>query len=375
MNLIRPLRREDLPQVASLIEVAFRSGARTPARGLTAYLERLLLDHPWADPEIPSLVTVDDQQRIVGCLGSHVRRFRFQGRPIRMAAIGQLVSDPDVRRQAVGAFLMKRYLEGPQDVTFTDTGSETVRRMWEGLGGVTVYLGRIGWLRLFRPSRFASEFLLRDVRPLRRAAMALSAPVDALTRLATKRLDTPNPHVSAEPLTPELIVENLSAIADDARLRPDYDDRFLEWLFRELAAVSSRVPAGFLIRNRNRVPIGWYLYFLRSGGVSQVLQVAGKERDIEGVLDHLFHHAQANGSSALQGRVEPSLVEALSRRGCILHPSGHRVLVHTNESEILHAIDSGGALLSRLDGDWWTGLHLELSQTPPQDDDAAPASG
>ena len=143
--------------MASLIELAFRSGSRTPAPGLASYLERILLDQPWADPEIPSLVSLDDRGQVVGFLGSHIRRFRFDGKPIRLAVSGQLVSDPTVRRQAVGAFLMKRYLEGPQDVTLTDTASETVRRMWEGFGGETVHLGRIGWLRPFRPLRFASD--------------------------------------------------------------------------------------------------------------------------------------------------------------------------------------------------------------------------
>jgi hypothetical protein len=367
VNQIRSLRREDLPQVASLIELAFRSGSRTPALGLTAYLERILLDHPWTDPDIPSLVSVDGDERVVGCLGSHIRRFRFDGRPIRVAVSGQLVSDPTVRREAVGAFLMKRYLEGPQDVTLTDTASETVRRMWQGFGGETVHLGRVGWLRPFRPFRFASEFLLGDRRSLRRAATALSAPLDGLAmRLAARQLGIRRPDVSAEPLTPEVIVENLPVVTSTTRLHPDYDEGFLEWLVRELAAVTSRgTLLGFLIRDRNRAVLGWYVYFLQPGGISQVLQIAGNERDLGGVLDHLFHHARANGSAALQGRLEPNLVEALSRRSCLLHASGYRVLVYTREREILHAVDTGSALLSRMDGDWWTGLQLESFSSDP----------
>ena len=73
MSAIRPLERDDLPQVVSLYEHVARSGSRTPPPGLAAYFERTFLDHPWADPEIPSLVYADGD-KIVGFLGSSVRR-------------------------------------------------------------------------------------------------------------------------------------------------------------------------------------------------------------------------------------------------------------------------------------------------------------
>jgi hypothetical protein len=361
MGQIRTLRRGDLPEVASLIELAFRSGSRTPAPGLAAYLERILLDHPWTDPDIPSLVTLDDRGQVVGFLGSHIRRFRFDGKPIRVAVSGQLVSDPRVRRQAVGAFLMKRYLDGPQDLTLTDTASETVRRMWEGFGGQTIHLGRIGWLRLFRPLRFASEFLLRDHVRLREAAMSISLPLDGMaSRLGARHLHVTKPDVVAEPLGPRVLVANLEAVAGGTRLYPDYDEGFLQWLFRELSAASGRgVPVGFLIKDRDGNVLGWYLYYLRPGGISQVLQIIARERDVADVLDHLLHHARVNGSTALQGRAESTLLEVLSERSCLFHASGYRVLAHARREAILHAIDSGQAFLSRLDGDWWTGLQLE----------------
>ena len=56
MSRIRPVEPYDLPQVASLFESVMRSGGRTPPPLLAAYFERTLLDNPWADPEIPSLV-------------------------------------------------------------------------------------------------------------------------------------------------------------------------------------------------------------------------------------------------------------------------------------------------------------------------------
>ena len=80
MSAIRPLERADLPQVVSLYEHVARSGSRTPPPGLAAYFERTFLDHPWADAEIPSLVYADGD-KILGFLGSSVRKLELEGRP------------------------------------------------------------------------------------------------------------------------------------------------------------------------------------------------------------------------------------------------------------------------------------------------------
>ena len=169
MSAIRPLERADLPQVVSLYEHVARSGSRTPPPGLAAYFERTFLDHPWADAEIPSLVYADGD-KILGFLGSSVRRLELDGRPVRMGISGQLVTEPEVRKRAAGAFLMREYMSGAQDLTITDTASDMVRRIWEGVGGETSQLACIGWVRIFRPAQFASAYRGRQqVEPVRRA--------------------------------------------------------------------------------------------------------------------------------------------------------------------------------------------------------------
>src|SRR2546425_837095 len=85
MKGIRPCERADLPEVASLYEYVMRSGTRNPPLGLAEYFERTFFDCPWTDPEIPPLVYKDGGGRIIGFLGSHVRRLRLDGHPIRLA--------------------------------------------------------------------------------------------------------------------------------------------------------------------------------------------------------------------------------------------------------------------------------------------------
>ena len=83
---------------------------------------------PWADPEIPTLVHVGDSGEITGFIGSHVRRLRLDGLPIRLAAGGPLIVHPQARSRAVGARLWRRYLAGPQDLTTTDGASDEMRQ-------------------------------------------------------------------------------------------------------------------------------------------------------------------------------------------------------------------------------------------------------
>lgn len=363
MATIRPLERADLPEVVNLYELVARSGSRAAPPGLARYFEETFFDYPGADPEIPSLVYVDDG-RIAGFLGSSVRRLVLEGRPLRLGISGQLVTEPEVRNRAAGAFLMKEYMNGPQDLTLTDTASAVVRRIWEGLGGETSQLACIGWVRLFRPFRFAGDFLARRrERPgLARAGRPLAKALDAAGAAVGRGvLRAPAPDVTAEELTPQALAEHLPAVASSFRLRPDYGgDGVAAWLLDALRSVGTRGElVARLVRARDGAVRGSYVYYLRPGGIAQVIQVAGDEREVGDVLDHLFHDARERGASGIQGRVEAHLRAPLAERRAVFHASGYLALVHSRDAEVLHAIQSGRALLTRLEGEWWMGHHLE----------------
>ncbi len=364
MTAIQPLRRDDLPDVASLCELVFRSGSRTPPPGLARYFETTLLDHPWFDPELPSLVYRDEGGRIVGFLGSHVRRLTADGQPLRAAYPGQVMADPEARNKAVGALLLSRYLAGPQDVTLTDTGSEIVRRIWEARGGVADGLRCLGWVRPLRPWGSAGDYALRrfpGLKPL----VALVRPVGALVDAAAARLPAVGlgaaaPETVATTLSAEDVVLRAGSLARAVRVRPDYDVQFLEWLLGQLTSLPSRgTPVAALVTEPSGAVLGWYVYFLKRGGISPVLQVVAFGEDAGRVLDHLFHDAFARGAAALQGRLEPELLEPLSQRSCLLHYSGYLTLIHSHRPDTIAALLGNDALVTRLDGDWWMGHHLE----------------
>jgi hypothetical protein len=358
---IRPLERSDLPEVADLYEHVARSGSRQAPPGLAGYFEDTFLDYPWADDEIPSLVYVDEG-RITGFLGANVRRFTYDGEPVRLAISGQLVTDPSVRSRAAGAFLLRRFLDGRQDLTITDTASDQARRIWEGLGGETLHLGSIGWARVFSPLRSMWDFKTRS-GPARMAPVVrpvLSA-VDAAGSLVARRaLKVPPAEGTTEPLTAPAMAEHLEAVAKPYRLRPAYDDaEGTAWLLEQIARVEPRGEMiARLVRNPEGRVQGWFVYYHRPGGIAQALDVAGSGGDVGDVLDALLVDARGRGGVAVQGRVEPHLLERLPERRALFHKSGYLPLIHSPRPELLHAIHSGRALLTRLAGEWWMGHHL-----------------
>jgi hypothetical protein len=372
MGLIRALRREDIPQVADLYELVTRSGSAVAPPGLAGYFERILLGHPWVDPEIPSLVYLDEHGQVAGFIGSHVRHMAFKGRRIRAALSGQLVSHPAVRGRAVGTLLLRKYLSGPQDLTLTSAGGETTR-IWRALGGSIAHLNSISWMRALH-WRAAGELALDRAggatwAPVVRPVLSLGQAV--ADRIPATSLRVPEPPTRAELLTPRALLDQLPPVSDHLLLRPDYDEAFLKWLFQEMAEVTAlgNLTRSLIRDQRDRV-LGWYVSYFKEGGIGQVMQIAAQERDIGAVIDHLFHEARRAGVAILSGQLEPPLFEPLSQRRCVLHRLSGNVLVHSRDPEIAGSVLLGQALLTRMDGERWMGHPMQPFTSQRADQEA-----
>ena len=286
----------------------------------------------------------------MGFLGSHPRRMRFGDRALRMACSGQLVADP-AGRPGVGALLLRKYMAGPQDLTITDGATDTVRSMWEALGGDTSALASLGWTRVLRPAGFARAMLARRGR-------TLPGPVARVVDAAAGRRLAPEPAAGVtEPLTTAALADAAESLARECDLRPAYDEGYLGWLLAEAEAVRSRGPLERRLVSVDGVIAGWYVAYMPEGGVAQALQVGCAARQAGPVLDQLFADAAAAGCAAVQGRLEPALLAAIRERRCLVRRS-EWALVAAREPELLAAIAYGRALLTRLDGEWWMGHHL-----------------
>jgi hypothetical protein len=361
---IRASERHDLRSVCELYEAVARSGVTTAPPPLLGYFERTFFDHPWVDPAVPSLVYEDRDGRIVGFLGSHVRHLRVDGRRVRLACSGQLVADPGTAHRGVGALLMRRYLGGPQDLTITDGATDTVRRMWIGLGGHALAHASVGWTRVLHPGAAVAAALAETRgRPgLHRVVRVLTPAIDTLAGVSPgtrSAFGIADPTTTREELTAEALVAQLNDAARVLRMYPDYDVPFLNWLFRELDAVSVRGRSvRRLVRSENGRVAGWYIYFLARRGIAQVIQIAAAQGgDLGVVLDDLLAHAKRGGAAAVRGRIEPALQAVLPGRRCILSRTDW-ALVHSREPAVLALLGSADALLTRLEGEWWMGHHL-----------------
>ena len=356
---IRPLERRDLARIAGLYELVMRSGSREPPPGLQPFFERTLLDHPWADPDIPSLVYEDAGGELLGFIGSHVRRFRFDGNPVRLAWTGPFLRDPSSPKKAVGALLMHRYLQGPQHATLTDGATEVVRRLMQALGGEVAHLRSLRWVRVLRPASFTADWLSRRLG--RKGLSHPPALVRAVEDLVARRAvaGAAEAGVEVERLQPEALAEFLPSIAGRLRCYPDYDEPFARWLLHELERVKSReVLMASLVRDPQGGVAGWYVCFLPPNGRCVLLQLVASRGAAGNVIDHLFSEAHASGAISVEGRVEPGLLEALGTRRVVLRYWG-ATLIHSRSPDLLGALLSSRSLITNLDGESWMALNVE----------------
>jgi hypothetical protein len=360
MGEVRPLERDELEQVVALHErVVHAEDGRVPS-GLLEHFQSIFFDYPGADAELRPLAFVDGDGRITGFIGSSVRRFVWKGRTVRMRISSHLLTDEEARQQAAGLHLVRELLSGAQDFTVTDTSNEASERIWHRLGGDTVYLNSVGWVRLFKPWRFGRAVLSsRRRRVLAAAARPLAAPLDAAT-VRLRDLRAPR----TEGATTELTSADLAAFArqvpDAFELRADYGEEFAGWLYDTLADISGRENLVARAVHRDGELQGWYVYLLKPDGVAETLLIV-PTADVEPVLDQLLYDAWSRGAVAVRGRVQAHVAVHLARRRCLVHPSSFRVLVCASEPGLVDAIQAGRALLTRIDADWvygaWWDVH------------------
>lgn len=345
----------DIPQVVSLHKRIFPESA-LPCEDLAGYFRRMFFENPWYDPAIPSLVYRGEEEKILGFYGVVPRRMRWRGQPVRVALSTQFMVDPSIRHQLAAVALQSAFFAGPQDLSLTDGANDASRKVWEALGGFTAFPYSVHWTRILRPGRYLlSRGRERGLPALLHAALR---PFCAAADCAAARLRFSPFRQAAQPaeeqLSSRMLLQFLSSFEGPGPLWPEYDEESLGWLLEEAARKEchGRLRT-LLVRNNAGHVAGWCMYYLKPGGVSQVLQLAGARNAIPRVLHQLFYHAWRGGAAAVSGRLDPALVEALSRERCLFHFNGPWVLVHSRRPELREIILRGEAFLTRLEGEWW----------------------
>ncbi len=349
MAEIRPLAPADLPAVQSLL-LANLAGWPHDEK----FLSSTLLDHPWADDEMTSRVAIDERGEVIGFVGAQVKRMVVNDRPIRGVCCSHLVLDRDHRLGAAGALLLRHLLSGGQDLTWTESATDLVVRMWRAFGGHVDHARACDWMLVLRPVRWSGRALGAIARrqELNRHVFPVgSIPFQALgPRFARRAFPVLPEGILGEDATSAEIVECLPSVARTVRLRVAYDEAHLSALFEQIES-----NVGALVRRivrRRGHPIGWYAYQPAAGGASRVLNISADPREAGIVLGELVAHARAQGVSVIAGRVEPHLHEALSYRLPSLGFARQPVL-HAKDPELRAMLASKASLLTRLDSEWF----------------------
>jgi hypothetical protein len=357
VSTVRILEPRDIPAAAELFARVYPEHRWRSRPKFESYMRAMLFENPWRDPELPSWVA-EDGERIAGWYAVMPRRMRLRGRPIRVAVACQYMVDPGRRQSLAALQLAKACLSGPQDLTLADGANDESRLMWTAIAGSAPLLNSLHWTRPLRPARYLLSLLERRAAwpaPLTRAARPLGTLADAFAaRLGPNRFLREPSDLADEPLDAPTMLAHLSEVLRGYALQPEYDEASLAWLLEEAARKtghgSLRARA---VRDGGGRLAGWYMHYVRAGGVSEVLQVAALDGSFYRVLQRLLADASRHGATAVHGRLEPRFARELSERHCWMRTDGTWTLVHSRDPEVMQAIHQGEAFLSRLEGEWW----------------------
>jgi len=365
MTAIRPLEKADIPAVAGLFQRIFRNAGRPPPASLTAYLERLYLDLPGRDPEINPLVHLRDDGSISGFVGVTPLLMVLDDKPLRAAICGSLMVEDRESDPMAGARLLKAYLAGPQDISFSETASEVSANMWMRLRGIQLPSYSLDWIRVIQPLSFARELISGKIG----AARLLSGLAAGLDNRLSKRMAPDALRWSGIPRgwrragalsVAEIGRDEFAALVPvftaQFSLRPNWAPGQLDAILRDAERKEEYGPAAFCrVDAKTGKAIGAFFYHAAPGRIGRVLQVLALPGQAGAVIDAMFAHAADKGLAGLRGRTQPALFEAmLGRRVAFTHLAS--TVVYTRDPQVLTALQEGKAFLNGIAGEHWSRL-------------------
>ncbi len=362
MENIRPFVPDDIPGVAALHEWVFKNRPEHSPQSLQDYFAEIFFGNPWYDARWPSLVASDSRGRVAGFLGVLPRPVCLDHTPLTLLSSSQLMVAPS-HRGAAGLQLLKAFLGSAPALFLTDGANDRSRKLWHALGGSTALLYSLHWMRPLRPAGYVVN--LAKNRPGWRPAATLAGPLcglldSAIARFSGSRFRPEPPVTVGHPLTPQRWLDGLQQLTGNYRLKPFYTIPSLTWLLEQARACQGHGALQRVqVQARDGTVAGWFLYYLKPGGICQVMQIGATERTISAVLNHLFYHAWERGGVALCGRLDPVFLPALSEARCLLSRGGTWTLAHCQDPAVLRPILEGNAFLSRLEGEWWLRFQVD----------------
>ena len=351
---LRPCLIEDLPAVAALFQSIFHRAAGLPPQSLIASLKDVYFDHPWHDPRLPSHVFVSADGTIDGFIGALPLRLRWKGEIISASIAGALMVRDPASRPMAGARLLRSFMSGPQALSLGDTANWTSKTLWERLGGRTLPLASMEWLKIVRSAAFGVS-VIRNRLP--GPLGALLAPVAWLAgRLHRRAAPDPVPAWVAETVDDAAFLAAYGQISKEFDVALDLDETTGRWMLDQ-AARKTRHGQLFrrVVKAKSGRLLGCYLVYARPGATAETLQVTAMPGQGDAVFASLIEFATAEGAVAVRGRSQNALMNALFKSGCIMRHRGATV-VDTDDAALMAALERGDAPFSGFFGETWIRL-------------------
>lgn len=365
MRTVRPLAISDIPDLARLFVKTFRDGGDRASPELVSYLEHHYLAGPFAHPDVPPLVHIDDTGRLTGFVGVNTLPMRLGERRLRVAVCGALMVENPAVDPMAGARLLRVFLAGPQDLSISETANDVSIALWTRLGGQVLPGYSLEWLRILRPTSFVVDRIASRV-----PAFVIFKPLAlGIDRLLVCRNAKAGPRWSClgdkaelprglvvEPIDTSAFADAFSQLTQHFRLRPDFDTAELDYAVAEAASIRQLGEArAVTVRTIQGEVVGSAFFYYRPKGLATVLQIVAGSRRLPAVLDALLAHLHANGAIGVVGRSQPALVEASLDRRIGFLPFVATV-GHARDPGIMEAIKSGDAFLNGFVGEKWSRL-------------------
>lgn len=354
----RPFVEADIPQVVDLYWRYMR-GEKGPAPPeLRSTFRELYFTNPWLD-DLHSAVHETDDGKIVGFLGTVVRKMSVCGQPVRALFGGNFVVHPEYRSKLAAMRMLASMTSRGQDISMTDSANDLSRLLLERIGWSTLGPLSIHWVRPLRPAQYAAYAVSRLTGPavsstLKFVAKPFCRVADNMAgRLSFNPFRQSKPRMHGAELDAETLLRCLAEFRGGYSILPEYDIHSVKWLLNYMERMPARGDLRkVIVRNDDQKILGWFIYYARAGEVGEVVQFGGDRQYTKDMLDHLFQDAWDHGVIALHGVVNTQLMPDFSAKNCFFTCRGGWTVAHSHNPELFELLKRGDALFSRLDGEW-----------------------
>ncbi|MHC2467645.1 GNAT family N-acetyltransferase [Bradyrhizobium embrapense] len=352
----RPMTTADVPAVARLFLKVFRNIDKPAGADLKDYFHALTLGSPSYSAATGTQIYQQQDGHISSALLSVPMRFIACGNVIPGRLLGVFMTNGD----SAGAAQLNLGLRPKRaSLSFCDSASPTSARSLLAIGGKTIPLQNLEWVRTFRPFGALVERLLpRFMRRLDPALATLARAVDALlSRLRSDEGIEGGSELKVQEMSvPDFLVQAPRFIAHYA-VRPLWSEDELGWLVG-LAAQNTRLGA-FTIRaveDRSGAVIGCFVYYAAPGRTAHVLNILSLPDQEVGVLCAMFRHLERTGHARARGRAQPALMAGLGLQRRLVFRHRAFAMALTRVAEVNDAVVRGDIYVGGLAGEDWSRL-------------------